>query len=95
MATSISVQTLLVPHRHVVSATHADDTVLLDVATAQYYTLNAVGGEIWTALCDGQSLSAIVGNLAERFHKPDVEIQGDVIRLAEQLREAGLVDVRQ
>ncbi|HKV52505.1 MAG TPA: PqqD family protein [Gemmatimonadaceae bacterium] len=53
------------PHVHTV--TQGDETVLLDAERGQYYTLNEVGGRIWSLLVDGTSFAEIVDRLCAEY----------------------------
>lgn len=56
------------PHVH--TATQGDETVLLDVERGRYYTLNEVGGCIWSMVLDGASFGAIVDRVCAVYDVP-------------------------
>jgi pyrroloquinoline quinone biosynthesis protein D len=57
----------------------ADQWILLDVDTGQYYALDEVSGHIWD-LCDGShSVSAIVEEICREFEAPADAVQEDVL----------------
>jgi len=80
------------PQRYVVSTTHEDDTVLLDVKSARYYSLNAVGGDVWAALCERDSLATIADRIVERFGIARQTVETDILDLVGQLLTASLVE---
>lgn len=70
------------------------ETVLLHLDSGTYFGLNAVGGRIWQML---DSASATVGDLAtaitEEFDVSQAEAEADILDLARNLLDQGLVDV--
>lgn len=80
------------PLPHVISTCHGDRTILLNARNGRYYTLNAVGGEVWAALCANQSLGAIINQLADRYCIAPDKIGTDVDRLLSRLLTASLVE---
>ncbi len=67
------------------------DSVLLDIDSGEYFSLNEVGGRLWE-LCDG---SRSVGDIAEVICSeydvtPDAAVD-DACELLESLAGAGLV----
>lgn len=75
----------------VVGTTAADAMVLLDVERGRYYTLNEVGGRVWTMLDEGLRFPVIVERLTQEFDAPRGRIEADVAALLERLLAAGLV----
>lgn len=75
-----------------VQATNMDgETVLLDLSTGRYYTLNRVGSLIW-GLCTGkQTISDIHAVLCNRFDVAPERALGDLVTLVDQLIKEGLL----
>ena len=75
-----------------VQATNMDgETVLLDLGTGRYYTLNQVGSLIWE-LCTGtQTISDIHTVLCDRFDVARERALDDLVTLVTQLTEEGLL----
>lgn len=67
------------------------EAVLLNVATHQYFSLNASGICIWNALERRQPLSTAVADLTERFEVSRERAETSVLRLADELAAAKLV----
>jgi hypothetical protein len=77
----------------VVTARHGDETVLLDVLSGVYYTINETGGLVWTLLGDGLSLGRVVERLAEECNVERSILSNDVLRFATALQDKALVEV--
>jgi hypothetical protein len=49
------------------TASQGDQTVLLDVERGRYYTLNEVGGRIWSLVCAGTPFAEIVDRVCAEY----------------------------
>lgn len=70
------------------------ESVLLDLASEQYFSLDAVGTRIWMLLGDQNNLASIVDQLCAEYQVEPERIRTDLLALVTQLAEAGLVKVR-
>jgi hypothetical protein len=67
------------------------DSVLLDIESGEYFSLNEVGGRVWE-LCDGnRSVAAIAEVICAEYDVPSETAVGDACELLESLAGAGLV----
>jgi Coenzyme PQQ synthesis protein D (PqqD) len=89
-----SAQRVFAPQPHVVSANHGSATILLDVESGQYYTLNEVAGEVWAQLCDGATVPDIVRAVRSEFDASVATITSDVLAILEQFEAMCLVTAR-
>jgi hypothetical protein len=83
---------------HRVRATvQGDTTVLLDMQRERYYTLNEVGGLVWTLLAEGTTRTEIIGAIRRDYDVQSLRdgdsMEGDVDRLLTTLHAAGLITV--
>lgn len=69
------------------------ETVLLDLASEQYFGLDPVGTRIWELLADTPPLRQVHETLCAEFEATPERIRDDLIALMQQLRDAGLVRV--
>ena len=67
------------------------ETVLLDLASEQYFGLDEVGTRIWALLNEGSDLGGIIERLLEEYAVGREELERDVRALLGQLLEAGLI----
>ena len=75
----------------VISQEAGGTTVLLDMASGRYYSLNEVGRRIWD-LCDGsRTVSEIVSTLSEHYNTPTETLECDVRELLAELSNEHLV----
>lgn len=67
------------------------EAVLLDMASEKYFGLDPVGTRIWALLADAPTLRQVHAGLCEEFDAEPDRIGRDLLALAQQLREAGLI----
>ena len=69
------------------------EAVLLDLASEQYFGLNAVGTRIWQLLEAPYGLADVHRILCSEFEADHARIEGDLLALVGKLRDAGLIMV--
>jgi hypothetical protein len=75
-----------------VQATNMDgETVLLDLSTGRYYTLNQLGSLIWELCTGAQTISDIHTVLCDRFDVAPERALDDLVTLVNQLTQEGLL----
>ena len=67
------------------------EMVLLDLKSEEYLGLNEVGARIWQLLQDGKDLREVSDILIDEYDVSRDELDDDIHRLVEELRDAGLV----
>ena len=67
------------------------ETVLLDLASEQYFGLDVLGTRIWRLLEQGVPLSAIIEQLLPEFEVDREQFVSDVNRFVSEMLEAGLI----
>jgi hypothetical protein len=70
-----------------------DEVVLLDMASEQYYGLNAVGACVIEAVTAGADVDGAVAAVFGSFDAPEEQIRADVVALVEELVANGLLVV--
>jgi hypothetical protein len=68
-----------------------DETVLLDLASGNYFGLDVVGARIWQLLVEGKAPSEICEALLTEFDTSREVLAGDLSRLLKELTAHGLV----
>jgi hypothetical protein len=79
------------PSANVQGTTLDGETVLLDLSTGRYYTLNRVGTAIWEHCTGNQSLQGIHAALCTRFEASSERIADDLLALVTHLGHEGLL----
>lgn len=70
------------------------EAVLLDLASEQYFGLDAVGTRIWELLAETPRLQDVATHLCTEFDATSATIEQDLLALVSQLADAGLVKVQ-
>ena len=66
------------------------ETVLLDLASEQYFGLDPVGTRIWELIADAPPLARVYDTLCAEFDAEPGRIRSDLLALVQQLLDAGL-----
>ncbi len=66
------------------------ETVLLDLNSGIYYSLDDVGGRIWELIDGEKSLSLIVGTVADEYDVAPAQALEDAVELLADLAGEGL-----
>jgi hypothetical protein len=69
-------------------------TVLVELATGRYFSLDPVGARCFELLHEGHDLEAAAAVLAAEYDAPAERIRADLDALVDQLAERGLVTRR-
>lgn len=72
----------------------ADEAVLLDLSSEQYFGLDPVGTRIWNLLEGDADLASIHDALIQEYDADPARIGEDLLALAQSFADAGLVRVR-
>lgn len=75
-----------------VQSTNMDgETVLLDLSTGRYYTLNRVGSVVWEHCTGNHTIRDIQTVLCDRFDVAPERALDDLVTLVTQLTQEGLL----
>ena len=84
-------QTILRPSPDVQGTTMEGETVLLDLSTGRYYTLNQLGSVIWEHCTGHSTISDIHAVLCDRFDVAPERALDDLVTLVNELIQEGLL----
>ena len=68
-----------------------DQTLLMDMESERYLTLDAVASQIWTMLDGTQSVAHIAATIVDEYDAPAPTVRADIDALLNELFELGLV----
>lgn len=68
-----------------------EEMVILDLRSGCYFSLNAIGSEVWEQLMQQQPLDKIAAALAAKYGAESTSIQADVSALLGDLLEQKLI----
>jgi hypothetical protein len=69
----------------------ADEVVLLDLASGNYFGLDAVGARAWQLLTEGKGPAEACDMLLAEYEVTRERLEDDIARLLAELRQAGLL----
>ena len=82
-------------HPSVLCRELSGETVLLNLESGVYYGLDAVGTRVWQLLVEGRTIAGVCDAMLDEYDvAPDV-LNDDVVRLVGELRERGIVTLRE
>jgi hypothetical protein len=84
-------RTILRPSPDVQGTSMEGETVLLDLSTGRYYTLNRLGSVIWEHCTGLRPISDIHAVLCDRFEVASERALDDLVALVNQLVQEGLL----
>jgi hypothetical protein len=70
-----------------------NETILLDINTQEYFSLDEVGGIFYRFLKEEPSLLIIVDELSQHFEKKKEDIQNDLFTFINSLSEKNLASI--
>ena len=76
---------------HVINETIEGESVIINLVTGFYYSLDNVGAEIWDALAAKTPVDNIVSILTSRYEGSKEDIENSVDHLITQLRKENLI----
>ena len=94
MEHTISENSIVVASRGQISADLDGETVILDLESEVYYSLDPVGTCIWTLIQEPRTVIEIQDAILQEYEVDPDRCEGDITALLEELAEAGLVEVR-
>lgn len=82
------------PSENVVAKNLDGEFVLLDVSSSTYFGLNPIGSRIWELISEQpRSPESVARIIAGEYDAEEAEVGADVLALAQDLLEKGLVVV--
>jgi hypothetical protein len=84
-------RTFTVPE-HVIERPLGERTVLLNLRSGEYYSLNGTGSFFWKGLVKGESLSQLVSQAQRAFQQPLEVLEADLTALVGELERLGLIE---
>lgn len=67
------------------------ETVMMNVETGHYHSLDAIGGDIWARLEHQTTPAALAAALARDYDAPRDTIERDILNLLNEMAAQGLV----
>lgn len=78
---------------HVAHRALAEETVLLNVRTSTYHTLDAVGARFFECMLKAPAIEVACDELAAEYEQPLERIESDMEAFCRDLAERGLIEL--
>lgn len=75
----------------VLSRTVGTDTILLNLETSTYHSLNAVGGRFWSLILEDNDFQRAVATLQAEYDVPSAQLESDLRELCAELEGLSLL----
>jgi Coenzyme PQQ synthesis protein D (PqqD) len=79
--------------QHVVYRDFPAETVVLNLQTERYHGLNPTAGQMLAALDRPGTVEDAARSIAQRYSRPQQEVESDICGLCERLLERGLIEL--
>jgi hypothetical protein len=77
---------------HVIERALGEKTILLNLRSGDYYSLNPVGSFFWKGLVTGRTAEDLTVSAAETYSQPVAVIEADFAAFTSELAELGLLE---
>ncbi|HUY82906.1 MAG TPA: PqqD family protein [Acidobacteriaceae bacterium] len=75
----------------VLSRTVGDETILLNLETSTYHSLNGVAGRFWSLILEGKSLGEVETTLLAEYAVDSAQLETDLKELCAELEKLSLL----
>ena len=90
---SISLDSVVSPSKDLVFSNVADEVVILDLKSGVYHGLESVGARAWELMSESRPVREVRDRLVDEYDVEPQRCESDLLRLLEELKSHGLVDV--
>ncbi len=71
-----------------------DETVILNIDSGFYYTLDGAGSTIWNMIINNKNKDQIVSNIANEYEIDDRTVKKDIETLFKNLEKEDLIEIK-
>jgi len=89
----VTIDTVLVRTDHCLTSGIDDELMMMDVESGHYFSLDAIGHDIWNRLEQPVRVGDLCVALEQAYAAPLGVITADVLRLLDSMTDEGLVKV--
>ncbi len=79
-------------NKNIIARDIQGDTVLLNMITGDYFSLNSVGTDIYDCIVNKMDQSAILAFLLEKYNVDSEILTQDTVSLLNKLKENGIIE---
>jgi hypothetical protein len=75
----------------VLSRTVGTETILLNLETSTYHSLNSVAGRFWTLILEGKDFQEALATLRDEYDVEPAQLEADLCELCNELQSLSLL----
>ncbi len=90
----ISLDSTIVRSSEQVSTDLGDETVILGLASDEYYSLKDVGARIWKAVQEPRTVQEVVYSILTDYAVEPERCERDLLAVLQQMAGAGLIEIK-
>ena len=94
MDAPLSLQSTVMVTSEQVSCPLGDESAILNMKNSVYYGVNPVGATVWNLLKEAKTVSEIRDAILDEYDVDQVRCEKDLFALLEEMRNEGLIEVR-
>jgi hypothetical protein len=91
----LSFDSIVVASSKQVSCPLGEESAILNLKNSVYYGMNAVGTRVWTLLKEPKKVADVRDAIVDEYDVDAGRCGRDVLALLEQMRDEGLIEVRE
>lgn len=95
MGAPLSFDSIVVASSKQVSCPLGEESAILNLKNSVYYGMNAVGTRVWALLKEPKKVADVRDAIVDEYDVDAGRCGGDVLALLEQMRDEGLIEVRE
>jgi hypothetical protein len=77
--------------KNVLSRTVGTETILLNLDTSTYHSLNSVGGRFWSLILEGNDFQQAIDKLGSEYDVEPAQLEADLRELCDELESLSLL----
>jgi hypothetical protein len=90
---TVSVDSVVSTGKDLVFSNVADEVVILDLKSGVYHGLESVGARAWELMVEPRAVREVRDALCDEYDVEPQQCESDLLRLIEELKSHGLVEV--
>ena len=90
---SITLDSVVSPAKDLVFSNVAEEVVILDLKSGVYHGLEEVGARAWELISEPRPVREVRDRLLDEYDVEPQQCESDLLRLIEELKSHGLVEV--
>ncbi len=91
---TISLASIIVRSSDQLSTDLGDETVIMGLASEEYYSLEDVGARIWSLIQEPRTVKEILDSILNDYAVEPERCERDLLAVLQQMAEEGLVEIK-